>query len=592
MAGACWWIAAAGAVPTHGVALYGDPKYPAGFTAFDYVNPDAPRGGVLRQAAYGAFDTLNPFVLNGIAPAGIGLTHDTLMKSSADEPFTLYGLIADEVDISPDRTRVAFHINPRARFSDGSPITADDVVFSFERLRDQGVPAYRAYYRDVARVETPDSLTVVFHLGQGHNRELPLILGELPVLSRAWWQGRDFTKTDLDIPVSSGPYRIQSLVPGRSIVYRKNPDYWARDLNVNRGMYNFDEIRYDVYRDTTVAVEALKAGLIDVRFENEAKKWDALNQSEAVRSGALKARIFPHQMPAGMQGFVYNLRRPIFQDIRVRQALARAFDFDWTNRHLFYGAYRRTGSFFENAYLKATGKPSAEERAVMEPLRKDIPAAAWDALPRLTSESDMRQNLGQALALLKQAGWQVDRRGVLRNKAGQPFRFEILLDAASGMVWERVVLPFTDRLSRLGIQADIRTVDSIQYKNRLDSYDYDMIVAVWGQSFSPGNEQRYFWGSAAADTPGSLNYAGVKNPAVDALIEKIVAADTQAKHLAAVQTLDRVLLSLNFVIPHWYTPEHRYFYRDRFGMPSVIPMKGTDVLWWWQAEKKTPAAGV
>lgn len=592
MAGACWWIAAAGAVPTHGVALYGDPKYPAGFTAFDYVNPDAPRGGVLRQAAYGAFDTLNPFVLNGIAPAGIGLTHDTLMKSSADEPFTLYGLIADEVDISPDRTRVAFHINPRARFSDGSPITADDVVFSFERLRDQGVPAYRAYYRDVARVETPDSLTVVFHLGQGHNRELPLILGELPVLSRAWWQGRDFTKTDLEIPVSSGPYRIQSLVPGRSIVYRKNPDYWARDLNVNRGMYNFDEIRYDVYRDTTVAVEALKAGLIDVRFENEAKKWDALNQSEAVRTGALKARIFPHQMPAGMQGFVYNLRRPIFQDIRVRQALARAFDFDWTNRHLFYGAYRRTGSFFENAYLKATGKPSAAERAIMEPLRKDIPAAAWDALPRLTPESDMRQNLGQALALLKQAGWQVDRRGVLRNKAGQPFRFEILLDAASGMVWERVVLPFTDRLSRLGIQADIRTVDSIQYKNRLDSYDYDMIVAVWGQSFSPGNEQRYFWGSAAADTPGSLNYAGVKNPAVDALIEKIVAADTQAKHLAAVQALDRVLLSLNFVIPHWYTPEHRYFYRDRFGMPSVIPMKGTDVLWWWQAEKKTPAAGV
>ena len=581
MAGACWWIAAAGAVPTHGVALYGDPKYPAGFTAFDYVNPDAPRGGVLRQAAYGAFDTLNPFVLNGIAPAGIGLTHDTLMKSSADEPFTLYGLIADEVDISPDRTRVAFHINPRARFSDGSPITADDVVFSFERLRDQGVPAYRAYYRDVARVETPDSLTVVFHLGQGHNRELPLILGELPVLSRVWWQGRDFTKTDLDIPVSSGPYRIQSLVPGRSIVYRKNPDYWARDLNVNRGMYNFDEIRYDVYRDTTVAVEALKAGLIDVRFENEAKKWDALNQSEAVRTGALKARIFPHQMPAGMQGFVYNLRRPIFQDIRVRQALARAFDFEWTNRHLFYGAYRRTGSFFENAYLKATGKPSAAERAIMEPLRKDIPAAAWDALPRLTPESDMRQNLGQALALLKQAGWQVDRRGVLRNKAGQPFRFEILLDSASGAVWERVVLPFVDRLKRLGITATVRTVDAIQYKNRLDKYDYDMIVTVWGQSFSPGNEQRSYWGSDAARTPGSWNYSGIQNPAVDALIDRIVGATTREEHLTAVHALDRVLLHLYLVIPHWHLAENRYLFWDKFGIPATTPIKGTDILLWW-----------
>ena len=570
------------AEPMHGVALYGDPRYPAGFTAFEYVNPQAPKGGALREAAYSSFDTLNPFVINGVAAPGVGLMHDTLMKQSADEPFSLYGLIADTIDIAPDRSRVTFHLNPRARFSDGTPITAADVAFSFNTLRDKGVPMYRAYYRDVTVVETPTPDTVVFHLAAETNRELPLILGELPVLSEAWWRDRDFTKTSLDIPVTSGPYLVDKIVPNRSIVYRRNPDYWATDLNVNRGMNNFDSIRYDIYRDTTVAVEAFKAGLIDIRAENEAKKWQTLSQSELVQSGQMRARIFRHGMPAGMQGFVFNLRRPIFNDIRVRQALAMAFDFEWTNRNLFYGAYRRTESYFENSFLKAPPLPDATEKALLEPFRDKIPPAVFTKAYHAPGKNGtVRQNLAEALRLLRAAGWTVDDKGTLRYASGEPFCFEILLDSTSGPVWERVVLPYIDRLKRLGIQASIRTVDPIQYKNRLDMYDYDMIVTVWGQSFSPGNEQRYYWGSDAATAQGSWNFSGIQNPAVDALIERIITADTQEDHLTAVHALDRLLLHLHLVIPHWHTPEQRYLYWDKFGIPPKTPIKGTSPLFWW-----------
>lgn len=570
------------ATPAAGVALYGRPKYPAGFPAFEYVNPDAPKGGSLHQAAYSSFDTLNPFVLSGVAAPGVGLMYDTLMKASLDEPFSLYALVADSIDISPARDRVAFHINPRAAFSDGSPITAADVAFSFDALKEQGIPMYRAYYRDVARVETPDDHTIVFHLSPPVNRELPLILGELPVLSRAWWQDRDFTKTSLDIPVSSGPYLVDKIVPNRSITYRRNPDYWARDLNVNRGAYNFDEIRFDVYRDTTVATEAFKAGLLDIRLENEAKKWAIFQTSDLVRSGQIIARVFPHQMPTGMQGFVFNLRRPQFQDPLIRRALAYAFDFEWTNRNLFYGSYRRTESFFENSYLRADPLPTPAEAALLAPFRDVLPPAVFSEAYRAPRQgSNRRANLQYALFLLKEAGCTMDRFGVLRLPDGQPFRFEILLDSASGAVWERVVLPFVDRLKRLGITATVRTVDAIQYKNRLDKYDYDMIVTVWGQSFSPGNEQRSYWGSDAARTPGSWNYSGIQNPAVDALIDRIVGATTREEHLTAVHALDRVLLHLYLVIPHWHLAENRYLFWDKFGIPATTPIKGTDILLWW-----------
>jgi len=407
-------------------------------------------------------------------------------------------------------------------------------------------------------------------------------LGELPVLSQAYWENKDFTKTSLEIPVSSGPYQVQKVVPNRSITYRRNPNYWGTDLNVNRGTNNFDEIQYDVYRDTTVAVEAFKAGLLDIRLENEAKKWHVLSQSEPVQKGQMKARVFPHSMPAGMQGFVFNLRRPKFQDIRVRKALATVFDFDWTNRSLFYNSYRRTGSYFENSFLKAPPLPDEGELKLLKPFQKQLPRAVFRSSYTPPGQKDNRRDkLTKALRLLEQAGYHVDKLGRLRDKNGTPFEFEILLDSASGPVWERIVLPYIDRLKHLGIKATVRTVDTIQYKNRLDTYDYDMIVTVWGQSFSPGNEQRYFWGSAAADTEGSLNYSGIKSPVVDFLIDRIIGAETQEDHLTAVHALDRVLLHYHLVIPHWHTPEHRYLYWDKFGIPDTIPLKGTNILDWW-----------
>ncbi len=581
------------AAPVHGVALYGEPKYPAGFAAFDYVNLKAPKGGRLAQAAFASFDTFNPFVINGVPAPGIGLLYDTLMKQSLDEPFSLYGLVAETIDIADDRSSVAFRLNPKARFSDGTPIIADDVVFSFEMLRDKGLPMYRAYYRDVLDVSAPDKQTVVFNLSKETNRELPLILGELPVLSKAWWQNRDFTQTSLEIPVTSGPYRIKAFQPGRFIVYERNPSYWAKDLNVNQGAYNFDEIQFDVYRDTTVAVEAFKAGLIDVRLENEAKKWATFIQTDLVQSGRVKTGVFPHHMPAGMQGFIFNLRRPIFQDIRVRQALGYAFDFNWTNKNLFFNAYKRTESYFENSFLKAPPSPNQDELALLEPIRSYIPESVFtESYEAPEHTGNIRWNLGQALELLDDAGWRV-YRGVLMNKTGEPFRFEILLDSSSSGTWERVLLPFVDRLKRIGIMAEIRVVDPIQYKNRLDSFDYDMIVGVWGQSFSPGNEQRYFWGSAAADTEGSWNFSGIQNKGVDALIDAVVRADTRQDHLTAVHALDRVLLHLHLVIPHWYAPAHRYLFWNKFGLPNQVPIKGTDLLLWWDknAEKSALANG-
>lgn len=571
------------AAPVHALSMHGTPKYPAGFESFDYVNPDAPKRGTLNQGAIGMFDTFNPYVINGIAPAGIGLTYDTLMKQNLDEPFSLYGLIAESVEMPSDRSYVAFNINPAARFSDGSAITADDVIFSFQALRDHGVPTYRYYYADVDKVYKTSNRRVVFEFKPGaHNAELPLILGELPILSKAFWEGRDFAKTSLTVPVSSGPYIVGRFEPGRSIEYHLNPSYWAADLNVNKGQNNFLKIKFDYYRDATVLAEAFKAGAIDIRQENEAKKWAAFKNEPAVRSGRMIQKEFAHHMPSGMQGFVFNLRRPIFADLKVREALGYAFDFNWANQNLFHGLYKRTASYFDNSVLKAPPLPDAAELKVLQPYRDQLPDRLFDTpftLPEAPA-GHMRGNLKRALALLNEAGWHV-KNGILQNAAGQPFEFEILLDAASAPTWERVVLPFVGQLKRLGITARISTVDIIQYKNRLDAFDYDMIVFVWGQSLSPGNEQRYFWGSQAADTPGSSNYAGIQNQTVDALIEAVVSARTQAQLTTAVHALDRVLLWSYIVIPHWHTPVSRYIYWDKFGMPDRVPDKGISTLTWW-----------
>lgn len=580
----CFWTLAVVAEPVHhGIAMHGEPKYKAGFDSFEYVNKDAPKGGTLNQGAFGTFDTFNPYTLNGLAPGGIGLTYDTLLKPSDDEPFSLYGLVADGIEVPADRSFVAFHINPKARFSDGTPMTPADVIFSFETLKEKGLPTFRYYYNDVERVEQTGPRRVLFTFKKGtSNRELPLILGDLPVFSKAYWQDKDFTQTTLKIPVSSGPYRIKSFEAGRKIVYERTPNYWAADLNVNRGFYNFDTIVFDYYRDATVMSEAFKAGAIDVRMENEAKKWAAFSSEPSVVDGRMKREEFHHELPSGMQGFAYNMRRPLFADRRVRQALSFAFDFEWANNNLFHNLYTRTSSYFDNSSLMAPPLPTAAEIKLLEPYRAELPPEVFTStyVPPHNS-GNMRANLTEALELLKQAGWTV-QDGVLKNEAGDIFRFEILLDSASAPMWERVVLPFVGQLKRLGIRADIRVVDIIQYKNRLDSFDYDMITVIWGQSLSPGNEQRYFWSSAAADSEGSSNYTGIKNKAVDALIEKVITANTRPQLETAVHALDRVLLWNYLVIPHWHTPVHRYLYWDKFNLPASVPMKGVNPLTWWK----------
>lgn len=566
------------------VSMRGKPKYAPDFKSFDYVNPDAPKKGTLKQSAFGSFDTFNPFIINGIPPAGIGLMYDTLMKQSADEVFSLYGLIADGIFILPDNKGVAFHINPQARFSDNHPITAQDVAFSFQILKEKGVPTYRYYYQDVRHVEIINTHTIVFHFHPNtQNPELPFILGELPILPAHWWQDKDFTKTTLEKPVGSGPYQIDTFEVGRRITYKRLPHYWASNLNVNKGFYNFDTVVFEYYRDTTVAVEAFKAHEFDIRLENEAKKWAHFKTEQAVQDGQIKMTQFKHGMPSGMQGYVFNLRRPLFQDIRVRQALSLAFDFDWMNQNLFYGLYTRTTSFFDNSYLKAPLQPTLVEQTVWEQLPFQDVIRYQNPLPN-TTYFPLRTRLKQALDLLKQAGWHVNNKGILVDKNQKPFTFDILFDAGNSATWERVTLPYIAQLKRLGIQANIRSIDSIQYKNRLDSFEYDMIVGVWGQSLSPGNEQRYFWGSSSARQNGSMNYSGIENPVIDALIEKIIQADTAEKLTASTQALDRALQNMYIVIPHWYSPYNRFIYWHEIQMPEQTPLKGVNPMTWWKKQ--------
>ncbi|GAB3448120.1 hypothetical protein GCM10027396_20900 [Insolitispirillum peregrinum] len=416
---------------------------------------------------------------------------------------------------------------------------------------------------------------------------MPLTLGEMPILPKHFWDGKDFSASTLEPPVGSGPYRLKSFEAGRHVVYERVADWWAKDLPVTRGLYNFDTIRYDYYRDTTVALEAFKAGAYDVRPENVAKLWATGYDFPAVKDGKVLKLDVPHKMPSGMQGFAYNLRRPLFQDDRVRQALALAFDFEWSNQNLFYGQYLRTVSYFDNSELAATGLPGKDELALLEPLRKDLPPDVFTAVyqpPSTAGDNGLRVNLRQAMELLKAAGWSV-KDGVLTNAQGQPFRFEILL---SDPTWERIALPFAQNLKRLGIEASVRTVDSAQYQTRMDTFDYDMTVEVWGQSLSPGNEQRDFWGCTAAKQDGSRNTTGICSPAIDALIEKVVQAKDRNELITATRALDRVLLWSHQVIPHWHISSSRVALWNRFGMPAVSPMQGMQLMAWWTDPKGLP----
>ncbi|HXC29495.1 MAG TPA: extracellular solute-binding protein [Stellaceae bacterium] len=576
------------AAVTYGMSLYGDFKYPPEFKHYDYVNPDAPKGGTMRMESLGTFDTLNPFVVKGVPAAGIGMIFDTLMTRSDDEAATDYPLIAESADLADDRASVVYNLNPKAKFNDGTPVTPEDVVWSFETLRDKGAPLYRFYYGDVTKVEIQGDHAVKFTFKNGQNRELPAILSELPVLPKAYWANRDFEKTTLDAPLGSGPYKIASVDPGKSITYQRAADYWAKDLPVNVGRFNVDSIRYDYYRDATVALEAFKAGAYDIREEKSSKSWATGYDGPALRDGLIKKVTIPDHNPAPMQGFGFNLRRPLFQDPKVRQALAYAFDFEWSNQNLFYGAYTRTRSYFDNSELAATGVPQGDELKILEPFKGQIPDEVFTKEydpPKYTDTFTIRDGLRDALDLLKQAGWSFKGEQLVNDKTGEPFKFEILdYDPAI----ERVALPFIQILKRLGVTATMRTVDVSQYEQLMNNFNYDMNVSIFPQSLSPGNEQREFFGSKAADQPGSQNTLGIKSPVIDQLIEAIISAQTRADLVAHVKTLDRVLQWGYYLIPQYHLPDHWVAYWDKFRRPETAPKYALGLDTWWidqQAEQ-------
>jgi len=587
------WAAAAEPEWVHAIAMHGMPKYGPDFQHFDYVNPDAPKGGTIVNGTIGGFDTLNGFNSKGQA-AGIGAIYDTLTMSSADEPFTRYGLLAEAMRTPEDRSWVEFRLRAEARWHDGKPITADDVIWTFNTLIEKGAPLYAFYYGSVAGVEKLDERTVRFTFKPGENRELPLIVSELTVLPKHYWEGRDFTATTLEPPLGSGPYRIEKVEAPRSFTLRRVPDYWGKDLPVMRGINNIDKFRVEYYRDTTVAVEAFKAGAFDIRSENSSVTWATSYDIPAVRDGRLKKALIPHKQTQGMQGFTYNTRREVFKDRLVRRALAYGFDFEWSNRNLFYGQYSHSRSYFDNSDLSATGLPGPEELKILEPYRGRIPDEVFTTEynpPVTKGDGRIRANLKIADALLKEAGWIIQDKKRVNAETGQPLAFEILLRSP---LFERIVLPFKKNLARLGVDVSVRLVDTSQYIERLRTFDFDMVVFSFGQSLSPGNEQREFWGSAAADRRDSRNIIGIKDPVIDELIETLIAAPTREDLVIRTRALDRVLQWGFYVIPNWHIASQRLLYWDKFGMPPPTELRGAIIATWWidpEKEKALAAKG-
>lgn len=576
----------------HAMTLYGEPPaYAADFSHFDYVNPQAPKGGTLRLSGFGSFDSLNGFISRGASADQLSLIYDTLTFHALDEPFTEYGLLAERIERAEDNTWVRFHLRPQARFHDGAPVTAADVVFTFNTLVEQGAPFYRAYYGGVKEVVADSERSVTFHFHNGNNRELPLVLGQLPVLPAHYWADRDFSKTTLEPPLGSGPYRITDVSGGRNISYERVADYWASDLPVRRGFYNFDRIVVDYYRDTGVALEAFKAGQFDLNQEVSAKNWATGYDSPALREGDIIKEEIPNLNVQGMQGFVFNLRRPIFEDRRVRKAISLLFDFEWSNKSLFHNAYARTDSFFDNSELGATGAPGPGELALLEPWREQLPADVFEEVqgpPETDGSGIIREQMREAYRLLQDAGWEiVDDR--LVNEQGEHLQFEFLIAQSD---FERVLLPYKRNLASLGIELTLRRVDVSQYINRLRSRDFDMVVTGFGQSNSPGNEQREYWHSSSADNPGSRNLMGLQDPAVDALVEGLIEAESREALLNHTRALDRVLLAGHYVVPNFHTTVYRVAYWDKFAHPQQSPRYDLGLFTWWvDAEKAARLKG-
>jgi microcin C transport system substrate-binding protein len=573
---------------TYGISLLGELGLPADFKAFGFVNPDAPKGGEVALSAVGTFDSFNPFIVRGTAASDVLRVWDTLMKTDADEAETEYGLLANVIELPADRMGVAFELRPEAKFNDGTPVTAEDVAWTFETLRDKGRPFYRQYYADVASVAVEGPRRVVFRFKSSTNRELPLILGQMPVLPKHWWAGRDFDKPLTDPPLGSGPYRVGHFEFGRTLTLERVPDVWSKDLPALRGQNNFDTRRTEYFRDGTVALEAFKAGQIDFREENIAKEWATAYNFPAVQKGLVKKELLTHHMPTGMQGFGMNTRRPLFKDVRVRHALAMAFDFEWANANLFYGSYTRTHSYFSNSDLASSGLPEGDELTLLNKYRDKLPPDIFTkpfTLPVTDASGNNREDLRAALALLEQAGWKVrDRKLVDAN--GQPLSFEILLDQPA---FERVALPYVQWLAKLGIDAHVRTVDPAQFQRLSDTYDYDMIVIAMGESDSPGNEQTGYWTCDSAKLEGGDNLMGVCDPVIDALVRDVVSTPDHAHLVVAARALDRVLLAGWYVVPHWYLQSVRVAYWDRFGRPDKPVRTGLAFDSWWIDPAKAAA---
>lgn len=578
----------------HALTLFDDIKYGPDFKNFDYVNVAAPKGGRVRLSAPGSFDSLNPYTFKG---ESVGLAgNESLMTSSLDEPSTEYGLVAESVWHPDDWSSVVYRLRPQARFHDGQTMTPEDVIWSLEALKESH-PAYNGYYKNVIKAEKTGEREVTFVFSEKGNRELPLITGQLPVLPKHWWKGkdangkpRDIRETTMEIPLGSGAYKIADVKSGASIHLRRVEDYWGKDLAVNQGQDNFDEIEYVFFLDANVQFEAFKGDQYDYRLESSAKNWATGYDFPAVKDGRCIKEEIALKQAEGMQSFAFNIRREKFQDARVRKAFNFAFDFEWSNTNLFYGQYIRSRSFFNNSEMEAKGLPSAEELALLEPLKDQLPAEVFTdeyTNPVNSNSIERRKNLRQASGLLAEAGWKVTQDGnksVLKNDRGQKLEVEFILDSP---LFERITLPYKQQLELLGITVTIKTVDSAQYQRRVETFDYDIIVGSWGQSLSPGNEQRDFWGSEAAGKNGSRNLIGIKNPAIDKLTEAVVFAENRAGLTTACRALDRALIWNHYLVPMWYIPYERTARWDRFGKPGKTPdyAIGFPATWWWDEEK-------
>ena len=572
------------AADSHAIAMHGEPALAEGFAHFPHVNPDAPKGGELVLSRNGSFDSFNPFTLKGNPVAGLNLVFESLLARAPDEPFTLYGLLARRLAVAEDRSWIEFTLDERARFHDGAPVTADDVIFSYEWLREKGRPNHRTFYANVARAERLSERRVRFVFEPDAGREIPLIMGFMPVLPKAHYEDGRLERSGLDLPVGSGPYKIGRHDQGRFVTYVRDPDYWGRDLPVNRGRHNFDRIRYEYFRDRTAAFEAFKTGLVDVWLETDPVRWERSYDFPAIRKGEVRRAEISHGRAIGMYGFAFNTRRPIFADRRVRRALALAFDFESLDRVFFGGAYERTASFFENSELAGQGSAGPAERQLLAAFPGAVDPAILESGYRPPASDGRglgRDTMLEATALLKEAGWAIRDLKLVDIGSGAPFAFEILVNSGAQ---QRLALAYGDWLQRLGIDVAVRRVEDAQYQQRLLDYDFDMILRQWGASLSPGNEQNFYWSSEAAEQPGTRNYPGIQEEAVDELIDAIVDAETREDLVAATRALDRVLLSGWYVVPLFYHPVDLVAYASKLRRPAVPSLQGIAFDSWWAAQ--------